>query len=53
MKWFEQAVALNADYPEPHYLLAQAYRRLGRTADAERALKSFQAASARAPKERR
>jgi tetratricopeptide (TPR) repeat protein len=53
VRWFEQAIALNADYPEPHYVLSQAYRRLGRAADAERALKSFQAAAARAPKERR
>ena len=53
VRWFEQAITLNPDYPEPHYLLAQAYRRLGRAADAERALKSFQAAAARAPKERR
>jgi tetratricopeptide (TPR) repeat protein len=53
LRWFEQAIALNADYPEPHYLLWQAYRKLGREADAERAMKSFQAASARAPKERR
>ena len=53
VRWLEQAIALNTDYPEPHYLLARAYRRLGRTADAERALKSFQAAAARAPKERR
>ncbi len=51
--WFEQAIALNPDYPEPHYLLAQAYRKLGRRADAERAMNAFQAASARAPKERR
>jgi tetratricopeptide (TPR) repeat protein len=53
LRWFEQAIALNADYSEAYYQLAQAYRRLGRTADAERALKSFQAASARAPKIRR
>lgn len=53
LRWFEQAIALNPDYPEPHYLLSQAYRALGRTADAERALKSFQAAAARAPKVRR
>jgi tetratricopeptide (TPR) repeat protein len=53
VRWFERAVALNPDYPEPHYLLARAYRTLGRAADAERALKSFQAAAARAPKERR
>ena len=53
VRWFEQAIALNADYPEPHYLLSQAYRTLGRDADAERTLKSFQAAAARAPRERR
>jgi tetratricopeptide (TPR) repeat protein len=53
VRWFEQAIALNADYPEPHYALSQVYRRLGRSADAERALKAFQAAAARAPKERR
>jgi len=53
VRWFEQAIALNPDYPEPHYVLSQVYRRLGRDADAARALKSFQAASTRAPKERR
>jgi tetratricopeptide (TPR) repeat protein len=53
VKWLEQAAALNPDYPEPLYVLAQVYRRLGRTADAGRVLKAFQAASARAPKERR
>jgi tetratricopeptide (TPR) repeat protein len=53
LRWFQQAIALNADYPEPHYALAQVYRRLGRDADAARALQSFQAASARAPKDRR
>jgi protein O-GlcNAc transferase len=53
VRWFEQAIALDPNYPEPHYQLSQIYRRLGRTADADRALKSFQAAAARAPKERR
>jgi tetratricopeptide (TPR) repeat protein len=53
IRWFEQAIALNPDYPEPHYQLATAYRKLGRLADAERAMKAFQAASAAAPKERR
>jgi tetratricopeptide (TPR) repeat protein len=53
VRWFEQAVRLDPDYPEPYYLLAQVYRRLGRAEDAERALKSFKAASARAPKTRR
>jgi len=53
VRWFEQAIALNPDYPEPHYLLSQAFRKLGRTDDADRELKAFQAAAARAPKERR
>jgi tetratricopeptide (TPR) repeat protein len=53
VKWLEQAAALNPDYPEPLYVLAQVYRRLGRTDDASRALKAFQTASARTPRERR
>ena len=53
VKWLEQAIALNPDYPEPHYVLAQVYRRLGRTEDAARALKAFQTANARTPRERR
>jgi tetratricopeptide (TPR) repeat protein len=53
VRWFEQAIALNPDYPEPHYVLSQVYRRLGREADAARSLRAFQAASARAPKDRR
>ena len=53
VRWFEQAIKLDPSYPEPHYLLSQAFRKLGRLADADRELKSFQAATARAPKERR
>lgn len=53
IRWFERAIALNPDYPEPYYLLSRAYRKLGRTDDADRALTSFQAARARAPKVRR
>ena len=53
LRWLERAVALKPDYPEAHYVLSRAYRTLGRTEDAERALKAFQAAAARAPKERR
>ena len=53
IKWLEQATKLNPDYPEPLYVLAQAYRRLGRPDEAARALKAFQAANARAPRERR
>ena len=53
VRWFEQAIKLDSDYPEPHYLLSQVFRKLGRLEDADRELKSFQAATARAPKERR
>jgi tetratricopeptide (TPR) repeat protein len=53
IRWFEQAIALDSDYAEAYYQLSQAYRRLGRAADADRALKSFQAASARARRGRR
>jgi tetratricopeptide (TPR) repeat protein len=53
IKWLEQAARLNPDYPEPLYMLAQVYRRLGRTDDAARALKAFQTANARTPRERR
>jgi Flp pilus assembly protein TadD len=53
VRWFEQAITLDPDYPEPHYLLSQAFRKLGRPADADRELKSFETATARAPKERR
>jgi tetratricopeptide (TPR) repeat protein len=53
VRWFEQAIKLDAEYPEPHYLLSQAFRKLGRLEDADRELKSFQAATVRVPKERR
>lgn len=53
VRWFEQAIKLNPDYPEPQYQLSLAYRKLGRIDEADRMLKSFQAAAARAPKERR
>lgn len=53
LRWLERAMTLDPDYPEPHYLAAQAYRRLGRAADAERALAAFQSARAKAPARRR
>lgn len=49
VRWLERAVALDPSYPEPRYLLARTYRRLGRVADADRELKAFQQAQARAP----
>ncbi|MGV3518622.1 tetratricopeptide repeat protein [Luteitalea sp.] len=53
VKWLTQAAALDPDDPEPHYLLARAYRQLGRPDEARAALTAFQAASARAPQVRR
>ena len=53
VRWLTQAVALDPDYPEPHYLLARAYRQLGKPDEARAAMAAFQAASARAPQVRR
>jgi hypothetical protein len=47
------AVTLDPSYPEARYVLAQAHRRLGRAADAEREFKAFRDARARAPAVRR
>jgi tetratricopeptide (TPR) repeat protein len=53
IKWLTQAVALDPDYPEPHYLLARAYRQVGKPEEARAAMAAFQSASARAPQVRR
>ncbi len=53
VKWLEQSASLDAAYAEPHYLLAQVYRRLGRTTDAARALAAFERLAALGPRERR
>jgi len=53
LQWLERAATLDLSYPEPRYLLAQAYRHLGRTADAERALNAFKEVHARTPAARR
>ena len=41
IRWLEQAVKLDPKYPEPRYLLSQAYRKAGRKADADRQLEEF------------
>jgi O-antigen biosynthesis protein len=41
LKWFKEAAELDATYTEPHYWLAQVYRRLGQTEDANRELEKF------------
>jgi tetratricopeptide (TPR) repeat protein len=42
VRWLEQAIALDPEYPEPRYLLGQVYRKLGRQADATAQLERFQ-----------
>lgn len=53
LRWLERAIALDPSYPEPRYLLATTYRRLGRMADADREFKAFRQAQAQAPAVRR
>lgn len=53
LRWLERATSLDADYPDPHYLLAQVYRRLGRHHEAARSLETFRRIAEQAPKERR
>jgi predicted Zn-dependent protease len=47
LRWLEQAVKLDGDYPEAWYLLAQAYRKAGRRDDAGKALARFKEAQAK------
>jgi tetratricopeptide (TPR) repeat protein len=41
VKWFKQAAEVDPSYTEPHYWLAQVYRRLGQTEEADRELQKF------------
>ena len=45
IRWLEEAVKLDPKYPEPRYLLSQAYRKEGRKADADRELQEFKVLS--------
>lgn len=53
LRWLERAVTLDPSYPDARYVLSQTYRRLGRAVDADRELRAFQDALARAPAVRR
>ena len=53
VKWLTQATALDPDYPEPHYLLARVYQRLGKLEQSEAEMTAFKAVSERAPRVRR
>ena len=41
IRWFQQAAALDPAYTEPHYWLANVYRKLGKTEEANQALARF------------
>jgi tetratricopeptide (TPR) repeat protein len=52
VRWFRQAAELDPTYTEPHYWLANVYRRLGRTEEANEALAKFRELS-KTPKVKR
>jgi tetratricopeptide (TPR) repeat protein len=41
VRWLVRAVELEASYPEPHYLLGQVYRKLGKPAESDREFLRF------------
>src|SRR5207237_8755939 len=52
LRWLERAVELDPQYAEALYLLGQTYRKLGRNADAARALARFAEATKSRPTRR-
>jgi tetratricopeptide (TPR) repeat protein len=53
LNWLHRSTTLDPAYPEPEYLLAQIYHRLGQDEQAAAARKRFLAAKARSPATRR
>jgi tetratricopeptide (TPR) repeat protein len=47
IKWFKQAADLDPTYTEPHYWLAQVYRRRGQNEEADRELQKFKELNAK------
>ena len=52
IRWFREAATLDPTYSEPHYWLANVYRKLGKTEEANQALTKFRELS-KAPKVKR
>jgi tetratricopeptide (TPR) repeat protein len=52
LRWLNEAARLDPTYTEPHYWLAQVYRKLGKNAEASQALAKFQELS-KTPRSRR
>ena len=53
VKWLDRSVELDPAYPDPLYLLGQAYMRLGEKEKARETLRRFQEVKAKAPRVRR
>ncbi len=53
LNWLQRSAVLDPSYPEPQYLLARAYRRLGQLDKAEAAQKKFLELKAKSPASRR
>jgi Flp pilus assembly protein TadD len=53
VNWLERAVSLDANYPEPLYLLSKAYAQAGQEQKAKETLDKFQEVKARKPRIRR
>ncbi len=49
LNWLERSAALDPNYPEPLYLLARVYRKLGQEGKAREAQERFREASAKRP----
>lgn len=52
IRWFKEAAALDPTYTEPHYWLANVYRKLGKSDEANQELETFRELS-KAPKTKR
>jgi tetratricopeptide (TPR) repeat protein len=53
LNWLERSVALDPNYPEPLYLLARIYSKLGQEDKAKAALEKFRAVKAASPRQRK
>jgi tetratricopeptide (TPR) repeat protein len=53
VNWLQRSAALDPSYPEPLYLLARTYHRLGQEQKAEEAREKFSALKAKQPTQRR
>jgi tetratricopeptide (TPR) repeat protein len=53
LNWVQRAAALDPSYPEPQYLLARVYQRMGQTDKAEEARNRFRELKAKDPGKRR